>query len=108
MLLSRKVTQAKNDGVLPPNMTQERLIFTTLPAPGEVFLLQAKVVGRNAADDIEKSTAQSEATRMLPPLMRFLREYIPGSGVWFVLDHAVAANSELQMSGWYLINFAFG
>ena len=30
------------------------------------------------------------------------------TGVWFVLDHAVAANSELQMSGWYLINFAFG
>ncbi len=36
------------------------------------------------------------------------RQGIAAPGVWFVLDHAVAANSELQMSGWYLINFAFG
>ncbi len=84
----------------PPGRTNHTLVST-----GEgVIVFGGEDLASNPFDDGYYYDVQADTWSLLAstggPSAR--------TGVWFVLDHAVAANSELQMSGWYLINFAFG
>lgn len=83
-----RVVKAKEDGVLPKTMVQERVIFETLIPPGEVIALQAKVIGKNAADERQLSLAQAEATRQVIPVMNFFKRYIPGFESSHLIDIA--------------------
>lgn len=101
----QEVLAAIQDGTLPADFPQHRVIWWNLPAPGEAMVSMAKVTGFDCTKPDQVSAAEQEALRLVPVLVSFLRKRIPGFEQAHLIDVApqLGVREARRLLGDYLL-----
>lgn len=87
---------------LPPI---DRVMFSTMPKPGEVCVNMVRVLGVDGTDAASMSRGELEARQMVLPLIHFLQKYVPGfeDAVLVELDYQLRLRETRRIVGEYTL-----
>lgn len=87
-------------------LPQGRVLYFSLPNPGEVMVNMTRVVNFNPLDTDDLTRAEVEARNQVYPIIRYLRRRVPGFQNAYLLETAtqIGVRESRRVMGEYVLN----
>ena len=91
---------------LEDQLPQGRVLYFSLPIPGEAMLNMTRVTDFNPLDTDDLTRAEMEARRQVYPIIRYMKTMVPGFEKVYLLETApqIGIRESRRVMGEYLLN----